>query len=118
MQKPFGCLIPLVFVASALIGCDQINQTQPKPTPSPLVLAARNYINTLPDAYDNAAQQIKSGKLANKTAVIEALKLHAKPLADAMDVAFNPLTDDQGTILNAPAAANVLEQVALGLRGK
>lgn len=116
LSNLFGNLLGPILVAAVLIGYDQFFRPHPESPQSPLVVAAKNYIKTLPDAYDSAAQQVKGGVLADKTAVVGALQAHAKPLAEAMDAAFAPLIDDKGKILNAPAAADVLDQVAMALK--
>lgn len=108
-------LLPTLLLA-VYIGYNEFLKPGPQPLESPLVVAAKTYIKTVPDAYDSAALQVKSGALSDKSGVVGVLKGHAKPLADAMDAAFNPLCDGQGKILNAPAASDVLEQVAIALK--
>lgn len=108
-------LAPMLLLV-AYIAYNEFLKPSPQPIEAPLVVAAKTYIKTIPDAYESAAQQVKGGILADKTSIVGALRAHAKPLADAMDAAFAPLIDDKGKILNAPAASDMLSQVATALR--
>ena len=116
LQSVLPPLVPTLLLA-AYIGYNEFLKPSPQPVDQPLVVAAKTYIKTIPDAYESAAQQIEGGVLADKTAVVGVLQAHAKPLADALNAAFTPLIDEHGKILNAPAAANVLAQVATALKG-
>jgi hypothetical protein len=111
-------LISPVLVAAALIGYDQIVRPHPEPYQPPLAAAAKQYRDTLPDAYHKAAEQVRAAVLTDKADVVEALQAHAKPLATALDTTFSSLLDDKGKIANAPAAAEVLEQTSQALKGK
>lgn len=107
-----------VLVAAALIGYDQLVRPRPEPYRPPLAAAARQYRDTLPDAYHKVAEQVRASVLADKAGVVQALQEHARPLATALDQTFTPLIDDKGRVTNAQAAADVLEQTAHALGGK
>lgn len=107
---------PALVVGALIFGYEEFVKKGPVVPDQPLVAAAKTYVKTLPDAYASAAAQVKNGVLADKKSVVGALQAHAKPLAEALDNAFTPVTDAQQHIVNAPAAAEVLEQVANALK--
>lgn len=109
--------LPAVVLVGGLVVYDQFFRPHPAPYQPPLAVAAKQYRDTLPDAYHTTAEQVKASVLADKTSIINALAAHAKPLSAALDAAFLPLADTQsGKITNVPAAADVLEQVSKALK--
>lgn len=113
---PFAqSLIGPAVIAATLIGYDQLVRPRPEPYHPPLAAAAKEYRDTMPNAYHVVAEQVRAGVLSDKAAMVGALKEHAKPLAAALDSSFSPLVDASGKITNAPAAADLLEQASKAL---
>jgi hypothetical protein len=111
-------LLAAILTAGILIIYDQSYRLQPEPPVQPLAATAKTYIRTLPEAYNTASIQVKNGTLADKASVIGSLQGHTTPLTSALDAAFSLLIDEKGRITNAPAASDVLEQVATAFKAE
>lgn len=109
---------PALVVGALIFGYEEFVKKGPVVPDQPLVAAAKTYVKTLPEAYSAASAQVKNGVLADKKAVVASLQAHAKPLAEALDSAFSSTVDAQQHIVNAPAAADVLEQVAKAIKSE
>lgn len=109
---------PALVIGALIFGYEEFIKKGPVVPDPPLAAAAKTYVKTLPEAYASAAAQVKNGILADKKTLIGSLQAHAKPLADALDNAFTPIVDAQQHIVNAPAAADVLSQVATAIKSE
>lgn len=111
-----ACAVAFVFVIVIVAGLAFRYALPADPTDA-LTLATREYVRTLPDAYERAAEDVRSGKIRTKAELVGELASHARPLSSAMDDAFTGLVDDKGQITDREKAFDVLDRVYRGLKG-
>jgi hypothetical protein len=98
---------------------------QPIPAPSPgpgqqppLILVAREYVQTLPTTCDQIADKADRGDLASKKAILEAFAAHGAPLGETLSHTLDTYCDAVGNVTNKAGVKAILKQMGQATRAR